>query len=113
MNWARDNGKTIYYGPEEDFLQHKSRDPNCVEVPSDRPTVYHNWDGNDWVEDPEVKYTHQSYEAEQKLKETDRYMVIDSELSEAEIADMRAYRDELRKVIRKERDSMPTKPERR
>lgn len=108
--WARDSGKSIYHGPEEDMLEHMERDSNCVEVPEDRPTPYHNWENDGWVEDDNVKSHYFKARGNQQLEEDRFYQFLTFDDAAQERQKM-AYLTQLAEVAVGRSFEMPTKPD--
>lgn len=108
--WVRDNGKSFYEGTEEEMIEHLKQDPLCVEVPTERPTEFHEWSDNNWIENPVLKNEFDKRQAEIELRSTDKYMVTDSELTEEQLETMRQYRSDLRRISKGEKIEKPEKP---
>jgi hypothetical protein len=107
--WARDNGKSIYHGPEEEMYKQMEDDPNCVEIPEDRPEPYMDWSPDGWVENPVAKEVYLNAEADRALEEAKPYYFIEM-ADPKEEADRKKYLREVAEVKLGQRQNLPEKP---
>lgn len=109
--WSRDNGKSIYYGPEEDFLEHCKRDPDCVEVPEDRPTPWHNWNEKQrsYVEDQGIKDYYLKLKAKDDLEKLNPYYFIELNDPEENLQ-KKIYLKDLSEFVVGKNTTLPEKP---
>lgn len=104
-HWVRENGKSYWVGPEEEMCH--ETDVEC----EPQPSINHKWVDGVWVLDKELEKIHLQFECEEELRRTDKFMVIDSELSNNEIKEAKEYRKSLRDLLKGEDIPKPEFPE--
>lgn len=110
-HWSTDNGKSIYSGPEKDFLRHKESDPNCIEISEHRPTPYHNWSKDGWVEDEDLKKFHTKSIADDELKYLEKFEKAKPMLDAKTRKDLEDFSAKVAMVSIGKSKDMPKRPE--
>lgn len=93
-HWVREKGAGYCYGPEEE-MYHET-DIEC----EPQPTIDHKWVDSKWVLDKELENLRLKNECKNELMRTDRFMVIDTQLSITEMVEAKKYRQDLRDLIK-------------
>lgn len=94
-HWIREGGKAYCIGPEEEM--DASIDVECPPCPG----KYYEFSfiNGEWKKDFDKLYFRNRFKAEEEIKRTDKYMVIDTPLNSDQIDKAKTYRLSLRNYI--------------
>lgn len=107
--WIREGGKAYCIGPEEEMFP--DIDVECPPCPG--KFYEYSYIDKKWVKDDDKFYDYNKFACIEEIRRTDKFMVIDTPLTDDQIHLAKTYRSTLRNYLSKRPAdvSLPTCPE--
>jgi hypothetical protein len=107
-HWIREGGKAYCIGPEEEMFP--DIDVECPPCPG--KYYEYSYVNSQWVKDDDKLYDYNKLACVEEIRRTDKYMVIDTPLTQEQIDVAKKYRSFLRNYLvnRPVDVSLPTCP---